>query len=158
MIMTVWKLGCRWGHGKPLFFGLLINYQIVISSPDKRFAIGDWVVLTDGFTVLGFAEVIGKPLPIADNELLKSELNKRVVNGYPAPIVDIPLLASEFGKRDVPNNVDVYDANVWELAVEDQFRYQNRQGIVQIHNQKILDDFDKIREKYQNNSRSLGRD
>ena len=154
--MTVWKLGCRWGHGKPLFFDLLIKYQIVISSPDKRF--GNWVLLTDGLTVLGFAEVIGKPLPIADNELLKSELNKRVVNGYPAPIVDIPLLASEFGKRDVPNTVEVYDAIVLKLPENDQFRCPIQQGIVQIHNQKILDDFDKIRQKYQNNSRSLGRD
>ena len=133
--MTVWKLGCRWGKGKPpLFFDLLIKYRIVNSLPYKRFAIGDWVLLTDGYTVLGFAEVIGKPLKIADN----------------------PSLASEFGKRDVPNTVDVYDANVWELAVEDWFKYNAQHGIVQIHKQDILDNFDKIRRKYSETSFPIG--
>lgn len=50
--MTLWKLGCRWGSGTPLFFDFIKNNNIVIGWKDKDYEVGDWLLTTDGHTVV----------------------------------------------------------------------------------------------------------
>ncbi|MGI6437674.1 MAG: McrB family protein [Sphaerochaeta sp.] len=111
--MTVWKLGCRWGAGKPpLFFDYLRKKSFVIGVEDKEYSIGDHILLTDGFTAIGVAVVLSGPKCVTDDPSLEAEF--------------------ESFKIDYDSWVSTYKAKIYELKEQDRFQYQTRQGIVKI--------------------------
>ncbi|MBN1616065.1 MAG: hypothetical protein JW875_02035 [Spirochaetales bacterium] len=115
--MTFWKLGCRWGKNKPLFLNFITQEQIVIGVKTKKYNIGDLVLLTDGHTAIGVAQVIGP----------KSELS------------EFPEYENDFeeNKIDWVEWVNIYKARIWCFSKQDNFPYKLQQGIVKINQEAI---------------------
>jgi 5-methylcytosine-specific restriction protein B len=111
--MSVWKLGCRWGKGRPpLFFDYLFEQQLVIGVEQKGYAVGDSILLTDGFTALGVAKVLSAAMDASD-------------------MVECDPLSSDY---EVSDDVLAYRAHVYRLNPADQYRYETQWGIIQMHN------------------------
>ena len=47
----LWKLGCNWGKGKPSFYNLIKDKRITIGVDDKKYKIGDLILVCEGHTV-----------------------------------------------------------------------------------------------------------
>jgi 5-methylcytosine-specific restriction protein B len=127
--MNYFKLGCRWGKGKPpLFFDFLRNEKIVIGYYDCDYAIGDIVLLTDGFTALGIAEVTGDRITVTDKLDYKQK----------------------FEKYKISYNEDHYycRATIYIVQEADVFTYQLQTGIVRIHHDTIVKRISHLLEKY----------
>lgn len=116
--MTYYKLGCNWGSGKPDFYKLLKQHSIVICA-EEGMKKGDFVVITQGFRVIAMAQISSNVYPCTS----KPELEKEFAN------YDI----------DYEDWNNIANAEIWELSQEDSFIYQQRKGICQIQDQKILE-------------------
>lgn len=116
--MTYYKLGCNWGSGKPDFYKLLKQHSIVICA-EEGMKKGDFVVITQGFRVIAMAQISSNVYPCTS----KQELEKEFAN------YDI----------DYEDWNNIANAEIWELSQEDRFIYQQRKGICQIQDQKILE-------------------
>ena len=116
--MTYYKLGCNWGSGKPDFYKLLKQHSIVICA-EEGMKKGDFVVITQGFRVIAMAQISSNVYPCTS----KPELEKEFAN------YDI----------DYEDWNNIANAEIWELSQEDRFIYQQRKGICQIQDQKILE-------------------
>ena len=125
--MNVWKLGCRWGKGGPLFFDFLRNAKCVIGVPKiSVYTRGDVILLTDGFHALGVALIVSSGTSVQGNSKYH-ELGE---------------------KYQVPDDVLAYDAEVYVLDQTDQFDYPMQQGIVQIRDSEYAQRTLKLVEKY----------
>lgn len=126
--MQLWKLGCRWKENYPLFYDFIVKNKIVIGWIDMDYQVGDWLLITDGYTVLAFAEVKGKRDCILSYPEKKQEIKQ----------LKIPYTAELF----------IYNAEFIELDIEDRFRYSNRKGIVRVHNPDSKEIFEQLKTKY----------
>ncbi|MCC9018906.1 AAA family ATPase [Flavobacterium lipolyticum] len=126
--MSLWKLGCRWGSNTPLFYDFIKENNIVIGWGGKTYNIGDWLLITDGFSVLAFANVMTEP---------KTCLN-------------YPQYQNEFLKLKIPfqHELFVYKAEWIVLKREDQFNYDLQQGIARVQNYEIKIKFKSLLNKY----------
>jgi 5-methylcytosine-specific restriction protein B len=127
--MDYFKLGCRWGKGRPpLFFDFLLNEKIVIGYYGCDYTIGDIVLLTDGFMALGIAEVTSEQITVTDN----------------------PDYEKEFKKYNISYDDDHYycRANIFIIQKEDVFQYRLQIGIVRIHQDAIVEKILHLLEKY----------
>lgn len=133
--MQLWKLGCRWGGGTPLFYDFIKQQNIVIGWVDKDYAIGDWLFITDGHTVLSFAEVI----------------QKRIC------ILELPQYENIFKDLEIPfdRNIFIYKAKYIDLNEEDRFRYPLQQGIIRVQKSEYINKFNSLKEKYMNPNSNL---
>lgn len=126
--MQLWKLGCRWGGGTPLFYDFIKENNIVIGWVDKDYQMGDWLLITNGHTVLSLAKVISKRKTILD---------------YPQWETEVKSLSIPFEK-----DLFIYDAKFLNLKVADQFTYPLQQGIVKVQGDEYIQTFKKVRTKY----------
>lgn len=133
--MQLWKLGCRWGSKTPVFYDYIVANNIVIGSIDKDYQVGDWLLITDGYTVLSFAKII----------------NTRT------SVLQKPIFAKEFAFYQIPfnNTIFFYDVEYINLKREDWFTYPLQQGIVKVQGQKYINTFDKLKCKYLNELKML---
>ncbi|MGH1387460.1 P-loop NTPase fold protein [Kordia sp.] len=115
----VWKLGTRWGSGKPNFFDILIRENIVITFEKYTFSLGDLVAITDGHTVNGVARLNGNMQSITKSPYARLE--------------------EEFKKLEVDwgDWILVSDAIIYDLPKEEQFEYKLEAGIRQIQQEKV---------------------
>jgi DNA polymerase III delta prime subunit len=74
--MTHWKLGCRWGAGKPLFYDWLKDERLVVGVWENEYQVGDLVLLTDGHSGLGIAKVTGPAYSVTDRLELQPEMRR----------------------------------------------------------------------------------
>jgi 5-methylcytosine-specific restriction protein B len=111
--MQLWKLGCRWGGGTPLFYDYILNKQFVIGWIDKNYKPRDWLLLTDGFKVLAFANV----------------LEERI------SVLQYPELEAEFKELEIPfsDKIFISKASFMILGEEDRFSYPLQQGIIKVN-------------------------
>lgn len=126
--MQLWKLGCRWGPKTPLFYDFISQRNIVIGWVSKDYQIGDWLLITDGHTVLSFAEIID----IRDCVLNHPELKEKCDN------LEIPFTKDLF----------IYKANFLHLKTDDRFSYPLQQGIVMVQASGYINKFKNLRMKY----------
>lgn len=126
--MNLWKLGCRWGSGTPLFYDFVKDNKIVIGWFGKNYQLGDWLLITDGHTVLSLAEVTSERMPVLDNAKFESEFNQ-----YQIPF---------------DNNIYICHARYINLKNEDRFSYPLQQGIVQVQKQEYINKFNELKKKY----------
>ena len=115
--MNIHKLGCNWGQGKPDFYALIKNKKIAISVPDKRYSVGDLVLITNGFTVKAIVKIISKPQPVTDNPDLKNDFDNYEI--------------------EYEEWVEVYQGIWYELEKGERFKYKLQTGIVQIQKPEI---------------------
>lgn len=129
--MTLWKLGCRWGSNTPLFYEFIKDHNIVIGWITNDYQIGDWLLITDGHTVLAFAKV----LSIRENVLNK------------------PNFEDHFDELKIPfdENLFIYKAQYVVLNKSDRFFYTLQQGICRVQSDDIKKQFNSLLEKYEFN-------
>ncbi|MBS1793287.1 MAG: hypothetical protein JSS81_05505 [Acidobacteria bacterium] len=66
--ITIWKFGCNWGgRQNPNFYEFIQEEKIVIGRERFRYAEGDLVLITDGFTVKAIVKVLEEPASITTN-------------------------------------------------------------------------------------------
>jgi hypothetical protein len=66
--MTIWKFGCNWGgRQNPNFYEFIETEKIVIGREHFKYAEGDLVLITVGFTVKAIVKVLEEPQPITVN-------------------------------------------------------------------------------------------
>jgi len=126
--MNYWKLGCRWDSHQPLFFEFIKKNEIVVGWLNHPYAVGDWLLLTDGFEVLGFAQIIKK--------------REQVIN--------FPELQVDFKTYKIPFTKDLFvsKAKFIELKKEDRFIYKLQPGIRKIGKKEIIETFKALLPKY----------
>jgi hypothetical protein len=112
---TVMKLGCNWGSGAPSFYHLIKQRQIVISN--SPFAIGDLVMITEGFQVMAIA---------------------RVLDEFEFAAID-PSLEKPFEELQInyDDSVSFSRAEWYELPKEYQFQYQLQAGIRKVQDPEV---------------------
>lgn len=117
MAKNIWKLGCNWGSGKPSFYEYIKQKKIVIGVDDKKYNIGDLIVVAEGHQVKAIARVKDIPVSVTQNDSLKSEFEN---------------LQIEYESWVNYTNVDWY-----ELQPDESFVYQLQQGICKVNNADI---------------------
>lgn len=115
----VWKLGCNWGRQAPSFYDLIAEEQIVISTENFPFAVGDLVLITEGFTVYAIAKVTGSLQPVTENEKFEE-----LFEPYDIDYIDTVKYAT---------------AEWYELPETEYFTYELIQGIRRIQKRDIID-------------------
>lgn len=122
--MNYFKLGCRWGKGKPpLFFEFLLSEQIVLGS-EINYEIGDLLLITDGYSVLGLAQVTSLPKVCTE------------VARYKKPFGDHEI--------DFDSTVLVYQAKLHKLSEPEQFEYKVQTGICQVGQPETIKRMDNL--------------
>lgn len=114
---TIWKLGCNWGTGKPSFYQYIKNEEIIIGVNDKKYSIGDLIIVTEGHLVKAIARINEIPLPVTEESTLESSFLKYQI--------------------EYENWVNFSNAEWYELDTEDTFSYQLQQGICKVQNSDI---------------------
>jgi hypothetical protein len=114
---NIWKLGCNWGSGKPSFYNYIKEEGIIIGVEDKKYSIGDLIVVTEGHQVKAIAIINENPKPVTSNTNLK-------------PFFDN--LAIEYDTW-----VNYANSEWYELEEDDTFSYQLQQGICKVQNSDI---------------------
>ena len=125
--MSVYKLGCNWGSGKPDFFNMLIEHSIVICAEHPMIK-GDYVLITKGYTVVALAKILNDKYPCTSKAELDPDFQK-----YSISYEDWNYVA---------------DATIWVLDKDEQFRYQLQQGICRVWNQNTLANVQALLQKY----------
>ena len=110
--MTTWKLGCRWGTGRSLFYNYLKENQFGVGVWDKKYEVGDLVLLTDGFTGLGIARVTGPATSALEQPELQAEFERLQI--------------------DYDDYMLVAPARIFDLPREGDLFYETQQGICRI--------------------------
>jgi predicted RNA-binding protein with PUA-like domain len=114
---TIWKLGCNWGTGKPSFYQYIKNEEIIIGVNDKKYSIGDLIIVTEGHLVKAIARINEIPLPVTEDSTLESSFLKYQI--------------------EYENWVNFSNAEWYELENEDTFSYELQQGICKVQNSDI---------------------
>lgn len=110
---NVWKLGCNWAKGGPVFYDLVKKRSFTIAISDKLYSVGDLVILTIGQT----AHALGKVLEV------------------PSPVINYPELQQEFEQYKIDFDANVFISKVewYELAEDERFTYLLQQGNCRVH-------------------------
>ena len=114
---NIWKLGCNWGSGKPSFYNYIKEESIIIGVEDKKYSIGDLIVVTEGHQVKAIARINENPKPVTSNINLKPSFDN---------------LAIEYDTW-----VNYTNSEWYELEEDDTFSYQLQQGICKVQNRDI---------------------
>jgi len=114
---TIWKLGCNWGTGKPSFYQYIKSEEIIIGVNDKKYSIGDLIIVTEGHLVKAIARINELPLPVTEDSSLESSFLKYQI--------------------EYENWVNFSNAEWYELDDDDTFSYQLQQGICKVQNSDI---------------------
>ncbi len=109
---NIWKLGCNWGKGAPSFYKFIKEESIVIGEDNKKYQIGDLILICEGHTVNAIARVNESPISVTTN----SELEK--------PFEELSI--------DYEGQINFADAEWYELN-DDELYYQLQQGIVRVN-------------------------
>jgi len=114
---TIWKLGCNWGSGKPSFYKPIKEMNIVIGVQDKKYNVGDLIVITEGHQVKAIALIKNDPISVVDNGDLEETFEKYEI--------------------EYESWVNYSNSEWYELEKEDAFSYQLQQGICKVQNGEI---------------------
>lgn len=114
---TLWKLGCNWGKGMPSFYSLIKEKGIIIGVEDKKYNIGDLILVCEGHTVKALARVEETPISATTNNELEKPFN-------------------DF-KIEYEDWINYAKSEWYELNESEIFQYQLQQGIVRVQNREI---------------------
>ena len=114
---NIWKLGCNWGSGKPSFYNYIKEENIIIGVEDKKYSIGDLIVVTEGHQVKAIARINENPKPVTSNINLKPSFDNLEI--------------------EYDTWVNYANSEWYELEKDDTFSYQLQQGICKVQNRDI---------------------
>lgn len=112
LTVSLWKLGCNWGKGKPSFYGLIKERGIVIGVEDKKYNENDLILVCEGHTVKALARVDETPISVTTNPGLEKPFN-------------------DF-KIEYEDWINYAKSEWYELKEDEIFQYQLQQGIVRV--------------------------
>jgi predicted ATPase len=69
--IRIWKLGCYWEKGAPVFYDTLKEEKFVITVKRFSYRPGDLVLVTIGFPVLSIARVTEQPVSVTTSQRMK---------------------------------------------------------------------------------------
>lgn len=116
--MTIWKFGCNWGgRQNPSFYDFIKAEKIVIGRERCRYAEGDLVLITEGYTVKAIAKVREEPQPITNNPKYR--------------------FLSENHNVTWDNQTIFAKAEWYELPVDEIFQYIVQRGAAKVHQPEI---------------------
>lgn len=110
---NVWKLGCNWGAGAPVFYEFIKKHLIVIGVSDLLYDVGDLVIITRGQTVYSIGKVLEAPTPVINHPELQDKFSEH--------------------KIEYNENVNVSNVEWYELAEDEIFSYPLQVGICRVH-------------------------
>jgi hypothetical protein len=114
---NIWKLGCNWGSGKPSFYNYIKEKEIIIGVEDKKYNVGDLIVVTEGHQVKAIARINEIPKPVTNNNSLKESFDNLEI--------------------EYDTWINYANAEWYVLDQEDTFVYQLQQGICKVQNPDI---------------------
>ena len=114
---NIWKLGCNWGSHKPSFYNLIKEKGIVIGIDEKKYSVGDLIMITEGHLVKAIAKIYDSPISVTGNKSLKNSFEPFEI--------------------EYENWVNYSRADWYELDEKDRFDFKIQQGICKIHNADI---------------------
>lgn len=106
----VWKLGSTWGRKAPSFYDFIQKESVVLADGKRPYAIGDLIMITDGYPVKAIALVTG------EGKLLRK----------------LPELHADAVQHGLPLDYEllIYPAEWHEVPDEQLFFYKIQQGKV----------------------------
>lgn len=140
----VWKLGVSWGAGKRNFFDVLKKYQIVIGVKERTYKPGDIIGIFNGFNLLAVAKVLQESKPVTQRNSFETDFNDYEI--------------------DFEEWVNFSPAKIFELPRGTNIVYEERKGIVKIHQVDVRNKIIALVEQYEiaaaqlNNNLKLYRD
>ncbi|WP_317196996.1 AAA family ATPase [Flavihumibacter profundi] len=114
---TIWKLGCNWGTGKPSFYNYIKNEEIIIGVDDKKYSVGDLIVVTEGHLVKAIARINESPNSVTVETRLEASFEKYQI--------------------EYDTWVNFAYAEWYELEHDETFYNQLQQGICKVQNNEI---------------------
>ena len=114
---TIWKLGCNWGSGNPSFYDFIKQEAVVIGVNDKKYTVGDLIVITKGHKVHAIARVSETPQSVTSNTSYNPSFDE---------------LKIEYNDR-----VNYSEAEWYELKEDEVFSYELQKGICKVQNFEI---------------------
>lgn len=119
--MKYMKLGCRWGTGKPLFYKMLVEQNIVIGTTTKNrgYEKDDIILLADGYKALGIAKVS------SDQKTLES---------YPG----LTEVLAEYRIELDPDYDFICDALIVSIPEPQRFEYHYNGGMAKIGDRETI--------------------
>ena len=91
--------------------------SFVIGTDQRGYSVGDYILLTDGFTAIGVAIVLSEPKCVIENISLEAEFEAYEIS--------------------YDSTIFTYNARVYKLEEQDKFEYQTQQGIVKIGQEEV---------------------
>lgn len=132
--VTVWKLGCNWGKGKPSFYEFIRDNEILIGEVAFPYQVNDLVLVTEGYHVLAIARVLTKPAPVTGASEFEEDFKRLQI--------------------EYVETVTYGEAEYHVLPTELRFEYKLQKGIRQVQQKEIRDKAIELwnnRFSYQNN-------
>lgn len=117
--MRIWKFGCNWGGRRnPSFYKFIREEHIVIGIEKRRYAEGDLILITEGYTVKAIAKVKEEPQPITDNP-------------------DYLVLSENYNVTW--DNQTIFAKAEWYELPDEIFQYRLQRGAAQVHQPEIIE-------------------
>ncbi len=114
---NIWKLGCNWDKGNPSFYNLIKENEIVVGVEDKKYSVGDLILITEGFNAMSIAKILQSPQLVTDSQKFQEPFEE---------------LSIPFEDRINISNVEWY-----ELEETERFTYQLQAGIRKVQDSKV---------------------
>lgn len=114
---NIWKLGCNWDKGNPSFYELIKENEIVVGVEDKKYAVGDLILVTEGFNAMSIAKILESPQLVTKTKQFKE----------PFESLNIPF----------EDWINISNVEWYELDEDERFTYQLQAGIRKVQDSKV---------------------
>lgn len=115
----LYKLGCNWGKGAPSFYSFIHEQKIVLGVEDKRYKVGDLILITEGYRSRAIGKVITDPQLVID------------VPSFEKPFSDFSI--------DYESYVNFSEVEWFDIPEQDQFNYELQAGIRLVGKKEVKD-------------------
>ena len=114
---NIWKLGCNWDKGNPSFYELIKENEIVVGVEDKKYAVGDLILVTEGFNAMSIAKILESPQLVTKTKQFEE----------PFESLNIPF----------EDWINISNVEWYELDEDERFTYQLQAGIRKVQDSKV---------------------
>jgi hypothetical protein len=114
---NIWKLGCNWDKGNPSFYNLIKENEIVVGVEDKKYSVGDLILITEGFNAMSIAKILQSPQLITDSQKFQE------------PFEELSIPFEDW--------INISNVEWYELEETERFTYQLQAGIRKVQDSKV---------------------
>ncbi len=120
---SIWKLGCNWNKGNPSFYNLIKENEIVVGVEEKKYAVGDLILITEGFNAMSIAKILQPSQLVTGSQKFQE------------PFEELSIPFEDW--------INISNVEWYELDETERFTYQLQAGIRKIQDfkvkQKVID-------------------